>query len=299
MSDAIEDMKDALSTLSNLPGTEWVCWDGSGEVFAGPVLENRPGLVRGGHGRILVVDEDDMAEMDDAFDSGTAEEVATAIVMLRNSAPAVVAENDSLREQVRALTEERDEWKGRAESRQDEIQRQMTERQREWQSKQNEAAAYERSASDLRKQVEALTADLDHCRVSVGRALTEERDDWRRKALDRDLQTVDLTTDRDTLRSRVAELEAERVDLIDRVTVAEVACEQAESRATEYANLATRTAYERDAAQRRVQALETTVVELLLSADALWEEKGGGNDWAEACARARNLLTPKNTPEEG
>jgi hypothetical protein len=64
-------------------------------------------------------------------------------------------------------------------------------------------------------------------------------------------RVADLTAVGNTYKADAERLARERDDFVDRVTVAEVACEQAESRAREYASLATRNGYERDAAQRK------------------------------------------------
>ena len=66
----------------------------------------------------------------------------------------------SLREQVRTLTAERDEWKARAESRQGEIERLLKARQEDWHGKQNEAAAYEQDRDTLRARVAELEREL-------------------------------------------------------------------------------------------------------------------------------------------
>lgn len=45
-----------------------------------------------------------------------------------------------------------------------------------------------------------------------------------------------------------------------------------------------------DWVSERVDLLEQVVRDLLLSADAAWEQRGEGHDWAEACKRARKAV---------
>lgn len=47
---------------------------------------------------------------------------------------------------------------------------------------------------------------------------------------------------------------------------------------------------ENERLQKRVAELETAVRDLLISADATWEDHNIGHDWPEACKRARRLL---------
>lgn len=70
----------------------------------------------------------------------------------------------SVGEEYAELKKERDEWKARAESRQEEIERQMTERQREWQGKQNEAASYARATAELRARAEQAEKEAERLR---------------------------------------------------------------------------------------------------------------------------------------
>ena len=54
----------------------------------------------------------------------------------------------------------------------------------------------------------------------------------------------------------------------------------------------------REEREQEAERLREALADMLKSADASWEERGEGHDWAEACEMARALLTRRPAPEE-